>query len=75
MKFTGTRNLPMLYKLLEKSLEVTPLYLNYTRHKTHKTLLISLIRYPYCPTIFSKSLFGRDNIEQFQYIICPANPS
>ena len=53
MKFPGTRNFPTLYKLTEKSLEVTPLYFKYTRHKTDKTLLISLTRYPYCPTIFS----------------------
>ena len=69
MKFSSTRNFPTLSKLSEKSLEVTPLYFKYTRHKTHKTLLISLIRYPYCPT------FGHENIEQFQYVICPANSS
>ena len=33
-------------------IEVTP-YFTYARHKTHKTLVISLIQYPYCPTIYS----------------------
>ena len=65
MKFSGTRNFPTLYKLSEKLLEVTPLYFKYTRQKTHKTLLILLIRYPNCPTIFSESTFGPENIEHF----------
>ena len=53
MTFSGIRNFPTLSKLSEKSLEVTPLYFKYTRHETHKTLLVSLIQYPYCTAIFS----------------------
>ena len=52
VKFSGTRNFSTLSKLSEKLLEAT-LYFKYTRHKTHKTLLISLVRYPYCQTIFN----------------------
>ena len=53
LNFSGTRNFRMLSKLSEQSLEVTPLYLPYARHKTHKTLLISLVRYPCCPINYS----------------------
>ena len=31
-----------------------PLYFIYARHKTHNTLLISLIQYPYCPAIYNQ---------------------
>ena len=59
MKFPGIRNFSTLSKLSGKSLEVAPPYYKYTRHKTHKTLLISLIRYTYCPIIFSWSNLGQ----------------
>ena len=99
MKFSGTKNLGTLFKLLEQLLEVTPLHFTCTIQKTHrgrsratatskmerfvvivngfqpltiitkrsildvavaldlplthKYLLISLIQYPYCPTVQS----------------------
>ena len=74
MKFSDTRNFPTLSKVSEKLFEVTSLYFKYTRHKSHKSLLISLIQYLYRPTIFSYSTFGQENINQFQYVICLAHP-
>ena len=35
------------------AIKVAPLYFAYERHKSHKTLLISLTQYPYCPTIYN----------------------
>ena len=49
MKFSGGRNFLTLSKFSEQSLDLTLLYFTYAGHKTHKNLLISLIRYPYCP--------------------------
>ena len=68
------QKLPHALQTLRKIVRSTPLYFKYTRHKTHKTLLISLIRNPYCPTVFSQLNLGQENIERFQYVILPANP-
>ena len=67
------QKLPQTLQTLRKIVRSTPLYFKYTRHKTHKTLLISLIRNPYCPTVFSQLDLGQENIERFQYVIFPAN--
>ena len=68
------QKLPHTLQTLRKIVRSTPLYFEYTRHKTHKTLLILLIRNPYCPTVFSQLDLGQENIERFQYVIFPANP-
>ena len=60
MKFSGTRNFPTLSELSEKLLEVTPPCFKNSRHKTHKTLLISLIQYPYCPQFLINHLRTRE---------------
>ena len=50
-------------------IELTSLCFTYARHKTHKSLLVSLIQYPYFWTIYSQSTFGQQNIGHFLYLL------
>ena len=59
MKVSDSRNFRTLSKLS----------VSYARHKTQKTLLISLIGYSYCPTIYSYWTFRQENTVPFQYPI------